>query len=110
MDFSLGKPTSLRKRKDKQPLSLPRLYLPEDYKEALLEDKLQCVIRNFIIQNAHDQGLLVSKKLLIALPCMITSLSENPKHMFHYHCLECPALTEEEIKECDCERGQNEIQ
>jgi len=83
------------------------LDLPEDEKDSTMKDKLQCVLRNFILQSAYDHGCYDAKRHIVALPVVVLSTSENPNHKVHYHCTECPELEDEQLKECDF---QNEAQ
>ena len=66
-----------------------------------MKDKLQCILSNFIMQSAYEQGCYDAKRHIFALPVVVHCTSENPSHKVHYHCTECPKLIDEEIEECD---------
>ena len=85
-------------QKDDLDLDLPLLE-----RDASMGEKLQCVIRNFILHQADLHNCYDANRRLVTLPCVITSLSGNPEHQVHLNCLTSPPLTQAEKDELDLE-------
>ena len=79
------------------------LELPENKNDATFFDRIKCAIRSFILDQAHMHMTYNESKHLVALPCVITALRDNPESKIPLKCLTNRPLEDWEIESLDKE-------
>lgn len=78
--------------------------VPQLEADATADDRLKCIIRNFILQQASYHDCYDAKNNMVALPCVVEASYINPGNEIHLRCLCNYELTEEEKEEALFER------
>lgn len=91
----MGRNNLIRKRKILEGMVYSRL-IPQLEADATTDDKLMCIIRNFVLQQAKLHDCYDANNNMVALPCVVDATWDNPANEVHVRCLCNYELTEEE--------------
>jgi hypothetical protein len=75
--------------------------MPQLAVTATVDERLRCMVRNFILDQASDHGTYDHRNHRVTLPCIFYANSGNPDCKFHLHCLTSYETTEHELKQIE---------